>query len=281
MSPLRLILHFLAIALLVAVSLPGALAQEKFSKMFKSSLKSLQNKMSFLGNVSNVTSILDVGANNADWSDLMKSYYFPQAEYFLIEGNEHYKKMITSKGYLFEIALVGDKENEKVQFHYNPRYPTGGSFMTKKGGKRVRGDNMVEQYITTIDSIMSKRGVKPPQIMKMDIQGAEFRALHGAKQTLKSVEILIAEVALHQYNPGAASFTDMNVYLESQGFKFYDIADFRSETWVYGDVPGRKPVRTTVQMDVIWVKESSAFFTATGFAKAPPGKYKCDYVDSL
>ena len=268
-------LPLVTVLLGVACLLPGVHCQEKFSNQFKTSLKNLRRKIDFLGNVS---SILDVGANNGDWSDLMKSKHFPNAEYFLIEGNAHYKDVFTKKGYSYEIALVGDKENEQVQFHFNPKYPTGGNIMNEKGAKPVRGDNVEHRTITTIDSILSRNQVKPPQLMKMDIQGAEFLALHGAKQTLKSVDVLIVEVAMHQYNPGAASFSDINFYLETQGFRIYDIADFRNERWVYSSMPGYKPVQTMVQADVIWAKESSHLFASSGFPKAPPSKYKCMYA---
>lgn len=270
-----LLCGLLPLALLLLAGLPASvLGQEKFSKQFQNSLQILKRKISFLGNVS---SILDVGANNGDWSDLMKNHHFPDASYFLIEGNAHYAKSLTSKGYTFEIALVGDKENEQVQFHYNPLYPTGGNIMNELGAKAVKGDQVEHRTITTIDSILAKHHVKPPQLMKMDIQGAEFRALRGAENTLKSVDILILEVAMHQYNPGAASFTDINFYLETQGFRIYDIADFRNERWVYGAVPGYKRVQTLVQADIIWAKVSSPFFMSTGFVQPPPSQYSCKY----
>jgi FkbM family methyltransferase len=264
--------------LLIVVSLfiTGSCGQEIFGEMFKLSMKKIQEKAYYLRNI---TSIIDVGANHADWTELMKKSYFPNADFFLIEGNSRYEIHFISKGHKYEIALVADyeSENSTADFSFHNRYPTGGSIMPEVNSKDSSGFKVVQLQLTTIDSVLARHNVKPPELMKMDIQGAEFLALRGAEKTLISVDILIVEIAFHQYNAGAASFTDINLYLETQGFRIYDIGDFRHERWTYSKIKGLKKVSTLLQADVIWAKASSGFFTATKYPAAPASKYTCTY----
>ena len=264
---------FLVICFLSDDIIP-AYCQERFSNMFSKSLQHLTDKVRLLYPNSKEWSILDVGANEGGWSDMMRKNFFPSASYFLIEGNNKYNSTLKMKSYDYTISLVGDKK-KAGKFQYNKRYPTGGTILQEVGLNKSPGFREVESNITTIDNILATNHVKPPQLMKMDIQGAEFMALRGAIETLRSVEVLVIEVSLHQYNIGAASFGDINIFLESQGFRFFDVADFRHASLVYRKA---KKEKILLQVDIIWAKASSPLFTATFFPEPPPSLYKCQYT---
>ena len=260
--------------------LPSVRCQEKFSNMFIHSMKKLKAKSQHFNLNFTEWGILDVGANSGDWSDMMRKQIFPSSDYFLIEGNSHYENLLTTKGYRFEIALVGDIENQIVEFQYHSLYPTGGTFLPEKIDKTAKGFHTKKLSMTTIDSVLARNNVKPPQFMKMDIQGAEFLALRGAVKTLRTVEILVIEVAIHQYNAGAASFADINLYLESQGFRLYDIGDLRNTKVTYKGQGGglNRFLPTLLQADFMWAKANSPYFTEAGFPDPPSSKYKCEYI---
>ena len=270
---------FLLLICLLSGDIIPAYCQEKFSNMFSKSLQHLTDKVRLLYPNSKEWSILDVGANHGDWSDMMRKNFFPSASYFLIEGNIRYDQTLKTKSYEHAIALVGDKE-KRVKFQYHKRYPTGGTILQEVGlNKTLQGFREVNRDLTTIDNVLATNHVKPPQLMKMDIQGAEFMALRGAVETLRSVEILIIEVSLHQYNVGAASFGDINIFLESQGFRLFDVADFRKPDYLYRE--NSKVTPLLLQIDFIWAKASSPLFTATTFPQPPPSSYKCSYVGGM
>lgn len=279
--------HFLIIlSLFIGCCLPRAYCQEKFSAQFKNSLQSLRQKIDILYDKSTEWSVLDVGANNGDWSDLVRKTLFTNASYFLIEGNAHYAKVFEEKRYRYEIGLVGDKEGEKVQFWVHKRYFTGGSISRENSTSQsgVPKNHIQSTHtLTTIDSIVARNSVKPPRLLKMDIQGSEFTALRGALNTLRSVDIAIIEVPMHQYNYGAATFTDLNLFMESQGFRIYDIADFRTEKFPYAKLRrgAQKMVSTLIQADVVWVKVTSPLISAAGFREPMPSKYSCTFTGGV
>jgi hypothetical protein len=63
----------------------------------------------------------------------------------------------------------------------------------------------------------------PFDLLKIDIQGAEKIALTGATETLKSVEVILAETSNVEYNKGAPSTVEMLSFFDSLGFQIFDI----------------------------------------------------------
>lgn len=132
--------------------------------------------------------------------------------------------------------------------------------------KRFRNNDILTHNATTrtIDSIIEERKVGPFQLMKMDVQGAELPALQGATQTLKNIHVAIVEVSLQQYNPGSASFHDLNCFFKSLNFRLYDIVDlhyFMLQRYMM------------VQLDAVWVKENSPLWKQ--FPEPPLDTYTC------
>ena len=63
----------------------------------------------------------------------------------------------------------------------------------------------------------------PFDFLKIDIQGAEKIALTGAKETLKTVEVILAETSNVEYNKGAPSTVEMLSFFDSIGFQIFDV----------------------------------------------------------
>jgi FkbM family methyltransferase len=61
---------------------------------------------------------------------------------------------------------------------------------------KLSADGEVEVTCRTMDSLVAREEVRPPHVIKMDIEGSEYKALLGMKQTLlKYHPILFIEVA--------------------------------------------------------------------------------------
>ena len=67
------------------------------------------------------------------------------------------------------------------------------------------------------------RSETPFDFLKIDIQGAEKLALTGATETLKSVQVILAETSNVEYNKGAPSTVEMLSFFDSIGFQIFDI----------------------------------------------------------
>lgn len=67
-----------------------------------------------------------------------------------------------------------------------------------------------------LDDLALELDLKPPYLLKLDIQGAEVQALRGAANVLKQTNIVICEADL-------ADFQAINAELLAAGFRLYDL----------------------------------------------------------
>ena len=80
--------------------------------------------------------------------------------------------------------------------------------------------------------------------------GSELLAIDGAIETIRTVDVLVTEVPVMNYNQGAPSFLQVFNALDDLGFAFYDIVDtIRSAN-----------DNILLQFDVMWVKKNSTLW---------------------
>ena len=176
--------------------------------------------------------ILDVGANEGRWGDEMQARV-PGADFFHIEGNVKLEHFLKDKGRPYRIAIVGDEEKPVTFFKLcDGGLCSGGSSVFVENTKYGPGMIKEERQMTTIDKLVSEArndGTLPRDhqfdFLKIDVQGAEKIALTGAKETLRSVQIILAETSNVEYNKGAPGTTEMLVFFESIGFQLFDIVE--------------------------------------------------------
>ena len=117
------------------------------------------------------------------------------------------------------------------------------------GSVRAKGDRYWEKInalyegelkvpSVTLDSVVEKFGLKPPFLLKLDIQGSEAAALRGATKTLTDTNVIICETDLDDFN-------EINGLVAQCGFGLFDVtttarlAD-RSLGWFYPIYLNRK-----------------------------------------
>lgn len=173
---------------------------------------------------------------------------YPNAKIFMIEGSETCSADLNTTGNWFAISLVG-KENSVTEF-FETKRGTGNSIYRERS-KYYSTARPVLKPIRTLDSLMA--GHPPVQMLKLDIQGAELDALKGARRVLRTVEVVMLEVSLIQYNLGAPAALDTLAYLHEQGFDLFDLHDFNNL--------GTGEGRYLGQVDLVLVRKESLLFT--------------------
>ena len=71
-----------------------------------------------------------------------------------------------------------------------------------------------------LDGLMASLGLdhKDFNVLCLDIQGAELRALHGATRTLEAIEAISVEINFEELYEGCAQVEDIDNFLGDQGF---------------------------------------------------------------
>jgi FkbM family methyltransferase len=190
--------------------------------------------------------VLDAGAHKGYWSELA-NYFFPEADFFLIEpvsANEpRLKDLCAHKPTLHYLMLaVGDQPGEQVMnvtpdLVASSLLPLGSEWQAH--GEKVR--------VETIDSLLEKRLVQPPQLVKMDLQGFELKALEGGARLFDTAEVFILEALLYEIMPGTPIFHEIVEYMARRGYVVFDIAGYLH----------REFEKDLGQLDVVFVKKTS------------------------
>lgn len=68
----------------------------------------------------------------------------------------------------------------------------------------------------TLDSLVDELSLKPPFLLKLDVQGAERAALTGARNLLENCSVVVCEADIDD-------FQDINAMLVDAGFFLYDL----------------------------------------------------------
>ena len=72
----------------------------------------------------------------------------------------------------------------------------------------------------TLDNVLVE--VEYIDLLKLDIQGFELKALQNAKETLHKTSVIQCEVSFIEIYSGQALFAEVDLYLRSMGFQFID-----------------------------------------------------------
>jgi hypothetical protein len=79
-----------------------------------------------------------------------------------------------------------------------------------------------------LDTLIKMFNFPSPDMIKIDVQGAELDVLLGATETLQSCQDIILELQSEEYNIGSPKLDEVKTYLESIGFKLVTHDPFSS-----------------------------------------------------
>jgi FkbM family methyltransferase len=226
----------------MALRLPRAfgLTQRKAEKLtHKNALARLRS----LGFVPAV--IYDIGAYRGGWTRAAAEV-FPDAKFVLFEANRDHAGELTASGHKHVIAALGSEDGAARTFHV-PREGdvTGASLYVENTSHYGEANLQVREVaIARLDTLVAREQLPGPDLVKIDVQGAELEVLAGAATTLAATSALIVEVSLVDYNKRAPLMAEVIAAVDRIGFRCADLCEVHRTTGHF-----------VLQLDLLFVRE--------------------------
>jgi FkbM family methyltransferase len=164
--------------------------------------------------------IYDIGACVLHWTREAVNVW-SNSKFFAFEAMPESEDIFKHYNVPYSIGVLGNEDGKEVTFHQNLEHPGGNSIYEENSNLVTNQPTRETKTYTmrTLDSVVKEKGFPLPDLIKMDVQGAELSILKGAKDTLKNCKDLILELQKVEYNKGAPLKDEVIAYVESLGFK--------------------------------------------------------------
>jgi FkbM family methyltransferase len=170
--------------------------------------------------------ILHVGAHEAEEKEIYKQMGCDKVLWIesMYSKYEVIRNAIKNEPNMSAItATVWSKDNQVMTFYETNNGQSSSVFELEKHREKYPGIVITKQYQTVtskIDTIIyvTMKGKYIPDMICIDIQGAELEAFKGATNTLKNVKWIYTEVSYEALYKGAALEPELTEFLNKKGF---------------------------------------------------------------
>jgi FkbM family methyltransferase len=199
--------------------------------------------------------IFDVGAYVGDITKLYRRK-FPSARIYSFEPTpEIFVKLqenTRSDKFIYTYKLAISENNEISKFHINKFSPTNSLLKSDSRGNYYWGTGIldtareIDVQSIKLDDFCASYGIDRIDLLKLDIQGAELKALRGAEGLLKnhSIALIYSEVIMMPTYQGQTLFHELAFYLYGLNYELFNI---------YNRVSNREQL---IEIDVIFISKT-------------------------
>jgi len=175
----------------------------------------------------NPSHIFDIGAYKGQWTRQSLSI-FKESHHIMIEANNY--DILTQFNKYTNITVINEILNEEnKEVIWNKMENTGDSIFSEL---TVWSDKFekIKRNSITLDSCIEKYNIDLSLmkniLIKIDCQGAEIPILKGSTEILNKTDFIVMELPLFgKYNNDVPSFLEHIQYMDTIGFKPYDVVD--------------------------------------------------------
>ena len=170
--------------------------------------------------------IYDIGAYRGGWTRLAADV-FPDAQFVLFEANRDHAGELAATGRRHVIAALGAEDDGTRAFHVPRAGDVTGASLYVENTAHYAGQNRQVREVATarLDTLVARETLPAPDLIKIDVQGAELEVLAGAAGTLRSTGALVVEVSLVDYNKGGPLVAEVIAALDRLGFRCADLCE--------------------------------------------------------
>ena len=169
------------------------------------------------------STVIDIGcADGQMFLTLFAKGFLPGAVPLNIDANRLYEPSLQAikqtVGGDYRICAITDKVGEieiteSVHPYWTSVRPEGDPYWARVNNL-VKGK--VKVPAMTLDALVAELAVKPPFLLKLDVQGAEQSVLAGGRAVLAETHVVVCEADI-------ADFHDINRMLVDANFSLYDL----------------------------------------------------------
>jgi FkbM family methyltransferase len=193
--------------------------------------------------------IAHVGAHNAEESEAYSALGWSDVTWF--EANPamvtKLKEMAKLKGQEIIEGAVSNESGKFIDFYVASNSLSSSIFEFQDHSEiypEISTTKKIKQKTITLDDYFAAR--EKPDLINLDIQGAELSALQGAKSTLRFTSWVYCEVNFRELYSGGANLVILERFLKKNNFKRVAIRRQFGEGW--GDALYRNSKLTKFSM---------------------------------
>ena len=174
--------------------------------------------------------IYDIGSNVLHWTQ-NASKIWKNSKIHLFDGMtemklfyDEYNKQ-NNTNYEYNVGVLCDEDYKRISFYQNDELSGGNSYY-KEIGHRDSATNFTENHIKhkigmKLESIVKNKNIPMPDLIKIDVQGAELDILKGSMSIINKAKFLIVELQHTEYNQGAPLCNQTRDFLIEYGWQVY------------------------------------------------------------
>ena len=172
--------------------------------------------------------IYDIGACVLHWTNAA-SQIWPNAKFYLFEAMNSCEFLYKESKHEYHMGLLSNQDGKELDFYQNDENPGGNSYYIENSKINPQASiyfnesNRRKLISRSLDSVVTEKHFPAPDLLKMDVQGAELDILMGATELLKLVNHVILELQVVEYNTGAPLKDTVIAYMTEQGFDCHGI----------------------------------------------------------
>ena len=137
----------------------------------------------------------------------------------MFEANEDLEHFYDYYGWEdYHIGLLSNENDKSLNYYYNEEYIGGNSYY-KENTETYSWEKFRVLKSEKLETLIANKGWPMPDLIKLDVQGAEIDILNGCGEILKYPEYMIVELQHMNYNEGALLAEESIGIIENLGYE--------------------------------------------------------------
>ena len=174
--------------------------------------------------------IYDIGSSVLHWTqhaskiwNNSKIYLFDAMTEMKLFYDEYNKKNNTN--YEYNVGVLCDEDYKRISFYQNDELSGGNSYYKEIGHPNSANifteDHIKHKVGMKLETVVKNKNIPMPDLVKIDVQGAELDILKGSMNIINNAKFLIVELQHTEYNKGAPLCNQTRDFLVENGWKVY------------------------------------------------------------